>query len=100
MILFRKKTEPGFSVYKVTKTLRRISPALVSLVIQEKRKLTIDRIDEFARLLNLNTTEKFFFRNWVGGMDGKDFLETGSAGARARKIASTSILNDWINLYV
>jgi uncharacterized protein (TIGR02147 family) len=100
MIQFRKKTEAGFSVYKVTKTLRRISPALVSLVIQEKRKLTLDRVDEFARLLDLNTTEKFFFRNWVGGMEGKDFLESSSAGPRSRKVASTSILNDWINVYV
>lgn len=100
MILFRKKTEPGFSVYKVTKTLRKVSPALVSLVIQEKRKLTIDRVDEFARLLDLNTTEKFFFRNWVGGMDGKDFIEGGAPTARSRKETSTSILNDWINPYV
>jgi uncharacterized protein (TIGR02147 family) len=79
--------------------LRRISPALVSLVIQEKRKLTLDRVEEFARLLDLNTTEKFFFRNWVGGMEGKDFVEK-TASPRSRKIASTSILNDWINLYV
>lgn len=103
MIQFRKKTEPGFSVHKVTKTLRRISPALVSLVVQEKRKITFDRADEFARLLDLNPTEKFFFRNWVGGMDGKDFLESStpaSSRAGARKVTSTSILNDWINLYV
>lgn len=99
MIQFRKKTEAGFSVYKVTKNLRRISPALVSLVIQEKRKITLDRVDEFARLLDLNTTEKFFFKNWVGGMAGKDFLES-AATPRSRKIASTSILNDWINVYV
>src|SRR3954465_1445629 len=98
MIQFRKTTERGFSVYKMTKTLRRISPALVSLVVQEKRKLTLDRVEEFARLLDLNATEKFFFRNWVGGMEDKDFVA--SPSSRARKIASTSILNDWINLYV
>jgi uncharacterized protein (TIGR02147 family) len=70
-------------------------------VIQEKRKLTLDRVEEFARLLDLNTTEKFFFKNWVGGMEGKDFIEGAAAGSpRSRKLASTSILNDWINLYV
>ena len=102
MIQFRKKTEPGFSVLQATQPLRRISPALVALVIQQKRKITLDRVDEFSRLLELNTTEKFFFRNWVSGMQGKDFLEgaSGSLSTKSRKVASTSILSDWINLYV
>jgi uncharacterized protein (TIGR02147 family) len=99
MLSFRKKTERGFSVYRATKVLRRVSPALVSLVVQKKRNLTLDRVDEFARLLDLNSTEKFFFRNWVAGMADKDFLE-GPTGAHSRKVASTSILSDWINLYV
>jgi len=99
MIQFRKSTEPGFSVHKATQTLRRVSPALVSLVVRQKRALTIDRVEEFSRLLDLNTTEKFFFRNWVSGMSNKDFVES-PPSARSRKIASTSILNDWINLYV
>jgi uncharacterized protein (TIGR02147 family) len=99
MIRFRKETEAGFSVLQASRSLRRVSPALVSLVIQKKRNLTLDRADEFARLLDLNVTEKFFFRQWVSGMDGKDFLESHSS-PRSRKIASTSILSDWINLYV
>jgi uncharacterized protein (TIGR02147 family) len=99
MIQFRKSAEPGFSVHRATKNLRRVSPALVSLVVRKKRNLTLDRVDEFARLLELNVTEKFFFRNWVGGMHDKDFIEA-HATPRSRKVASTSILNDWINLYV
>jgi uncharacterized protein (TIGR02147 family) len=99
MIQFRKATEPGFSVHKATQSLRRVSPALVSLVVRSKRALTIDRVEEFARLLDLNPTEKFFFRTWVSGMADKDFVETAQA-VRSRKIANTSILNDWINLYV
>src|SRR3569623_1688301 len=99
MIQFRKATEPGFSVHKATQSLRRVSPALVALVVRQKRALTIDRVDEFSRLLDLNTTEKFFFRNWVSGMADKDFVDS-SPSARSRKVASTSILNDWINLYV
>jgi uncharacterized protein (TIGR02147 family) len=100
MIRYRKQTEAGFSVHRATEGLRRVSPALVSLVVQKKRNLTIDRVEEFSRLLNLNASEKLFFRNWIGGMADKDFLESTATGSPSRKIASTSILNDWINLYV
>ena len=100
MIRFRKDSDTAFSVLRATRSLRRVSPALVSLVMQGRRNLTLDRVDEFARLLDLNATEKFFFRHWVGGMEGKDFIESHARAPRSRKEASTSILNDWINLYV
>ena len=99
MIQYRKKTERSFSVHRSTKKLRRVSPALVSLVVQKKRKLALDRADEFARLMDLNVSEKFFFRNWVGQLSDKDFLESRPKAEQSRKVAGTSILSDWINLY-
>ena len=97
MIRFRKVTERGFSVHRATKGLRRVSPALISLIIRKKRNLTVDRIDEISKLLNLNVTERFFFRQWI--MADKNFIETPTK-PRSRKDASTSILSDWINLYI
>ncbi len=99
MIRYRKTTETSFSVHRAAKTLRRISPALVSLVVQKKRNLTLDRVDEFARLLKLNPTEKNFFRNWVGQLEGKDFIENVSP-PRERKDVGIGILSDWLNIYV
>lgn len=100
MIRFRKQSESGFSVHRATESLRRVSPALVSLVMRNKRALTLDRADEFSRLLNLNSTEKIFFRNWIGGISHKDSVETSTTGMQSRKTAGISILSDWINLYV
>jgi uncharacterized protein (TIGR02147 family) len=103
MIRYRKTADRGFSVLGATKGLRKLSPALVSLVIQGKRSVTVDRADEFSKLLNLNTTEKIFFRNWVGQLEGKDFIESAHSTpspAGTRKNVSTSILSDWINVYV
>ncbi len=101
MIRFRKETDASFSVLGATRGLRKVSPSLVSLVAQGKRTLTLDRADEFAKLLGLNTTEKIFFRNWIGQLEGHNFIEnTPAAPAGARKNVSTSILSDWINVYV
>ena len=100
MIRFRKASEPGFSVLQASKGLRRLSPALVSLVVREKRGLTLDRVDEFSRLLGLNTTEKIYFRNWVGQLEGKDFIETPSSPMGSRKDVGTGLLSDWLNVYV
>jgi len=102
MIHFRKTTEAGFSVFQTTKRLRKISPALVSLVVQGKRTLTLDRADEFARLLNLNVSEKIYFRKWVGQLEDKDFLEAEGPAAKGgtRKEVGLGLLSDWINVYV
>ena len=99
MIRFRKATEKGFSVHRAAKTLRRISPALVSLVVQGKRSLTLDRVDEFSRLMSLNASEKVYFRNWVGQLEDKDFVEA-TAVPRSRKDVGTGLLSDWLNVYV
>jgi uncharacterized protein (TIGR02147 family) len=99
MVRFRKFTERDFSVYRAAKSLRRISPALVSLVIQGKRNVTLDRAEEFAKLLNLNAGEKAYFRNWIGQMEDKDFIEATPA-PRSRKDVGLGILSDWLNVYV
>lgn len=94
MLQFRRQQDRKFSVQKATQGLRKISPALVSLVIQGKRKLTIDRVDEFAKLLGLNSAEKSHFKSWITGGEPKP-LDSGS-----RKEVGLSILNDWLNVYV
>ncbi len=111
MLTFRRKTEPGFSVQIATRALRRVSPALVSLVLANKRKLTLDRADEFAKLLNLNPGERYYLRTWIlrseqseknsdRNLTGSGSL-SGSANSNAhRKDVSPHIFTDWLNLYV
>lgn len=98
MLAYRKKTEKSFSVLSATQTLRKISPTLVSLILQRKRKITYDRIEEMARLLNLNFQEKIYFRHWLLGESAESVPE--SKAASRRKEVSHHILNDWLNVYV
>lgn len=104
MLRYRKATEKGFSVMRATSGLRRISPTLVSLVVKGQRALTLDRADEFSKLLNLNVTEKLYLRNWVGQLEGKDFLESKPVmpvdTRPSRAPAGPNLLNDWLNVYV
>jgi uncharacterized protein (TIGR02147 family) len=102
MLNFRKKTEKSFSVLTATQNLRKISPALVSLIIQSKRKLTLDRADEFAKLLALTPAEKIYFKNWLQQNDNpeeqKQILNT--ERKNNRKEAAMHLFNDWLNIYV
>lgn len=103
MIKYRKKAEPSFSILKASAHLRKVSPTLVSLIIRKKRKVTLDRADEFCKLLNLNSSEKLYFKNWIENLENpkvttekiKNYHPTSN-----RKDVSTHILNDWINVYV
>jgi uncharacterized protein (TIGR02147 family) len=102
MIDFRKKNERNFTVMAATKELRKVSSSLVSLVIQNKRKITLDRADEFAKLMGLNTAEKLYFKNWLKFEDNpveqKEIIK--ESRQRNKKDFAVNLLNDWLNIYV
>lgn len=101
MIQYRKQTEPHFSVLQAARGLRRLSPTLVSLIVQGKRKITLDRVEELSKLLRLTSHEKYYLRDWVDAKERPAFIENEpSSLSRGRKEVSTHILNDWINVYV
>lgn len=65
MLDYRRSIEPDFSIKSAVKTLRRVSPALVTLIIKGQRRITLDRVEELAKLMKLTANEKFTFRNWI-----------------------------------
>lgn len=103
-IQYLKNTLPHFSVYKECQQLRKISPTLISLIIQGKRTLTLDRVDEVSKLLHLNYVEKTFLKDWLKRTDPffeKNFQEKfESKKAEKKKNVSLNLLNDWLNVYV
>lgn len=90
MILHLKEST-RFSILQACRKTKRLSPTLVSLVLQRKRKITAERADDFARLLKLSVAEKQKFRKLLGR----------AAPARTdRKDVPVHLLNDWLNAYV
>jgi uncharacterized protein (TIGR02147 family) len=106
-IQYLKQIDRDFSVLAACKKFRRISPALISLIVKEKRKVTLDRLDELAKLLQMTVPEKIFLRDWIERTDPK-FIENikNTKNEEAfpyksrRKDVSLNILNDWLNVYV
>ncbi len=106
-ILYLKRVDAGFSVLTACKKFRRVSPALISLIISNKRKVTLDRIDELAKLLQMTVAEKIFLRDWLERADPKQIknqknfnIDEISLQKNRRKEVSLNILNDWLNIYV
>jgi uncharacterized protein (TIGR02147 family) len=104
MISFRKSSDPSFSVLGVTKSLRRISPTLVSLILKGKRKITLDRVDELSKLMNLMPHERQYFRDWVSRdkrpSSEQEIQQLTTPPQARRKTTSVHILNDWVNVFV
>lgn len=100
MLEFRKANERGFSVLKATSALRRVSPSLVSLIVKGERKITLDRADELAKLMNLNSEEKFYFKNWLLREQLAEVNPIDSKVLRPAQESTTHILKDWLNVYV
>lgn len=103
---FRKKTERSFSILSATKSLRKVSPALVTLIIQRKRVLTFDRTDEFAKLMGLSHSEKVYFREMIFRQQyGDKYISPSNtispnSSVTQKKNVSSHLLQDWINAYV
>jgi len=103
MIDFRRRTENGFSVSRKCKELYRLSPTLITLILQRSRKITPDRVDSLCKLMTLTLPEKIYFRNLVLQAHPHEALAsdvTTQAKGRSRKHVSQNILNDWLNVYV
>lgn len=100
MLRYRKLTEAQFSVLKASKGLRKISPALISLILKKKRRITLDRVEELCRLLNLNAAEKFYFRNWIASSETSSEASPELKSEAKRKNAGLGLLSDWLNIYV
>ena len=106
---FLKKNNSHFSVLQATRKLRKISPALISLIIRGKRNLTIDRVDEMTKLLRLNSSERIQFKDWVYQKNfpethihktKSDLFSSTFTKSSSRKTVPVHLLNDWLNAYV
>lgn len=104
MLAFLKSTQSDFSVLRATKSLRRVSPALISLVLSRKRRVTMDRADELSRLLGLTPHERQYMKDWISGSDRQSANPQNTTSIRPpadrRKIASSHLLNDWVHVFV
>lgn len=129
MIGYRRDSEEAFSVLSESRRLRKISPSLVSLILQKKRKITLERVEEISKLLKLSAPEKFYFKDWIeqatprasaatplGASEttsrGASAVMSGVSGSpagpsrvdlrpvRKRKEVGSHLLRDWINVYV
>ncbi len=105
MLAFRKTHEKHFSILRASKELRRVSPTLVSLMLKRKRSITLDRVDELAKLLSLTPHEKQYFKDWIARLKGEAYsgsepFEAAHEMYGRRKAVSNHILSDWINVYV
>lgn len=104
MLAFRKVEDPSFSVLAMTRSLRRISPTLVSLILRGQRKITLDRVDELSKLLGLLPAEKQYFKDWmsrsVDSTTEQAVEKIAALPVARRKLTSSHILNDWVNIFV
>lgn len=108
MVAYRKKTERSFSVLRISKKLRKISPALVSQIVARNRRITLDRAEALAMLCGLKGKEKQYFYYWIERLEGfgvqndkhDDKQSTKSTPISKRKNAADDLFKDWLNIYV
>ena len=109
MLRYLKATDPEFSVLQATRDLRRISPTLISLMVRRKRRITRDRAEELAKLLNLTPHEKQYLKDWTSRSSEKKHTINNQSMATLppsqsppirRKASSIHLLSDWIHVFV
>lgn len=102
MLSWRRIAEPKFSVAKASASLNGCSKALITRVAQGTRRLTRDRVSQFAEILNLSHQEQQYLDNWIGltGRNQKKLRE-GHRAAKSKPLKPRNhLLSDWLHPYV
>ena len=102
MMFYQKKRNPKFSIRKKLKDHKCCSPALVSQVLKQKRRLTRDQLPIFGSVFSLNATELEFIDQQLISERSPNVRKSakGLSGEKKIRIAKNHLLNDWLNVYV
>lgn len=98
---YNKKTRQGFSIRSRTNHVSGCSPALVTQVLNGKRKLKRDQIQNFAKIFGMNRSEVSYIDDLLKESD-RDLRDASFENEKPTKerIAKNHILSHWIYPYV
>jgi uncharacterized protein (TIGR02147 family) len=104
MIAWKKSADPGFSVRRAAERLQTFSPTLVSLIARGQRKLSPERVADFAQLLGLSSAEQIALFYLSGGKSPQS-EEPSAAGATSKKhaprrIVRSGLFKPWFHLHL
>ncbi len=103
MVHYRKSEDPDFSVARACRGRYRCSPVLISHIMSGKRRLTPDRVQDIAVILDLTARERAYLRQWVlpeGPAAQQDSESRSQPASGKRRQVSAFILRDWLHVYV
>ncbi len=101
MIQYRKSVDPEFKVASYCRTFENCSPALVSSIASGRRKLTSDRVQDFAILLGLSARERLHLKDRVSKRKTVEEPDTAASSVKGKKKrVSSFLLKNWLHPYV
>lgn len=98
MLRWRRTADPEFSVSRATRAMAGCSKALVSRVASGSRRLTRDRVDAFAALLQLTRQETRFLDQWISTSQAPRAVAAAPRVTLRRP--QNHLLSDWLHVYV
>lgn len=102
MFLWRRACDPHFSVRSTFKNAYKCSPALVTQILQSKRKLQPNKVEAFSLALGLNTQESAFLTSLC--KRELNIVEHSPPAILSNPISHSApknhLLHSWLNVYV
>lgn len=97
---YYRRTDIGFSIRKKLKGTDACSPATISLVLNEQRRLTRDLFPVFAQVFNLTSSEVEYIDGLLKAQ--RPFIAAPNAQVTRppERAPRNHLLNDWLNVYV
>ena len=98
LLKFYRRSERGFSIRAGLREHQGCSPALVSLMLQGKRRVSRDILPLFAQVFRLTTSELLY----LDGLLSSRFLgsESKVLNQRTQRLPRNHLLSNWVNVYV
>lgn len=109
MLKWKKESDPDFSLRSASSGVVGCSPSLISLVASKKRKLTMDRVQGFSKILQLTAREKSYLKSHLmrltqgtkeGSSDQRYAKSAKSIRKSQRASPSNHIFSQWWHPYI
>ncbi len=98
LLQYYQQTEPAFSIRSQIRINSGCSPAFISLLLKEKRRLSRDYLPIVARVFQLKTTEVEYLDSLITPQSA--MVEKFTGLTKPNRIPRNHLLSDWVNVYV
>lgn len=99
-LAYIKSQNENFTIKNRLKGVENLSPTLVTLILQKKRKITFNNLDQLVEFFDLTPEESYLFTQKIKSDLPSKNTKKANRSVKIESFFPNEIVSDWINIYI